>query len=235
MNRMRTLDAMALALFLPLLAVTVPPTLTLSREKIQRAKCTSNLKTLGAAWQAYLSEYGGYMPPYGGVIDFSWGKGQSWTDKLFPFVDAKPDGKGPAYPASASSRRTEVFRCATLSNAPDGRKYLCGYVMNSRLYVDAGGQEADVASAKNRPKLVVLYDRNKWTGEPTDADMTDEWGNARTAFSDSWGPGGLWHYYTGGPDFSGPHEGGYNILFADWHVKWFGKWESKSMTRHPEY
>jgi prepilin-type processing-associated H-X9-DG protein len=234
MNRMRTLDAMALALFLPLLAVTVPPTLTLSREKIQRAKCTSSLKTLGAAWQAYLSEYQGYAPDYGGVEDFGWGRGPGWVDKLFRYVDAKPDGTGPPYPENASSRRTEVFRCATLPNAPDGRKYFCSYIMNSLIYLSSSpDNRANVLKAKNRYKLVVLYDRNKWTGVPTDADMTDEWGNA--GGPDGYGAGGLWDCYTGGPDFSGPHEGGYNILFADWHVKWFGKWESKSMTRHPEY
>ena len=84
-------------------------------------------------------------------------------------------------------------------------------------------------------KVVVLYDRNKWTGTPSDADMTDEWGNWGTDFSDVWGPGGLWYYHSGGPDFSGPHEAGYNILFADWHVKWFGEWDKESMTRHAEY
>jgi prepilin-type processing-associated H-X9-DG protein len=48
-------------------------------------------------------------------------------------------------------------------------------------------------------------------------------------------PGALWYYHCRGPDFSGPHDRGYNILFADWHVAWCGEWVSEMMTRHAEY
>ncbi len=213
----------------------ISPTLELSREKIQRAKCASNLKQLGMAWEMYLNEYHAYVPPFGGVIDFLWGRGRSWMDRIFPYVSPEAVGKGPRYPASANHESTEVFRCPSIVYAPDGRKYLCGYVLNSRLYIDSTGYRATLAGATNRGKLAILYDRNRWTRDPSDADMTDEWGNTKREFSDAYGPGGLWHYPYGGPDFSGPHDGGYDILFADWHVKWFEAWDSEKMTRHPEF
>lgn len=80
--------------------------------------------------------------------------------------------------------------------------------------------------------VAVLYNASKWTGEPTDADMTDEWAN--NGGPDGYGAGGLCYSCTGGPDFSGPHAGGHDILFADWHVKVFAKWGKGEMTRHAQ-
>lgn len=208
----------------------ISPTLELSREKIQRAKCASNLKHLAAAWAGYLSDYGSSWPAYGGLRQFEWGLGAGWMDKLFPYISPDAVGKGPSYPESADANATDAFRCPSILYAPDGRKHLCGYILNARLYLDSGTGRIRLSELSNAPKLVVLYDRNASTGSPDDADTTDEWGNDG---ADGYGPGGLWYYPSGGPDFFGPHDGGHNILFADWHVKWFGEWNSDCMTRHP--
>jgi len=233
MRKMGVIDLIAIAASLIFLLGMVPPTFYQSRELVHRAKCASNLKRLGTAWAMYLNDYGGFMPAFGGVMQFGWGVGPGWMDKLFPYVYPHEVKKGPFYPESANTKSTEVFRCPSLQYSPAGRKYLSGYILNSRLYLDsATGGWQNMSEVVNRDKLIVLYDRNKWTGAEDDADMTDEWGNSG---ADGYGPGGLWYYYSGGPDFSGPHAGGYNILFADWHVKWFGKWASKYMTRHAEY
>jgi len=37
---------------------------------------------------------------------------------------------------------------------------------------------------------------------------------------------------TGGPDFSGPHGGGFNVLFGDYHVEWVGRLVKGKITRH---
>ncbi len=114
-----------------------------------------------------------------------------------------------------------------------GTKYLSSYILNSRLYTDsmATVQRFDMNRLREPQKVVVLYDRNKWTYSPSDADMTDEWGNSGF---DGYGSGGLWYYHSGGPDFSGPHGGGYSILFADSHVRWFGELTEGKFTRHAE-
>jgi prepilin-type processing-associated H-X9-DG protein len=114
-----------------------------------------------------------------------------------------------------------------------GTKYLSSYILNSRLYTDSTAtvQRFDMNRLKEPQKVVVLYDRNKWTYSPSDADMRDEWGNSGF---DGYGSGGLWYYHSGGPDFSGPHGGGYNIFFADSHVRWFGELTEGKFTRHAE-
>ena len=210
----------------------ISPTLELSREKIQRAKCASNLKHLAAAWAGYLSDYGDGWPFYGGVMQFEWGLGDAWMDKLFPYVSPEAVGEGPSYPESADTKATEVFRCPSIPYAPDGRKHLCGYILNVRLWLDSATGRIRVSEIPNAHKLVVLYDRNASRGYPDDADMTDEWGNSG---GDGYGQGGLWYSPETGFGYPGPHDGGHNMLFADWHVKWFGEWNSDYMTRHPEF
>jgi prepilin-type N-terminal cleavage/methylation domain-containing protein/prepilin-type processing-associated H-X9-DG protein len=227
------IELLVVIAIIAILASLLLPSLQRAKEAARRAVCSGQLSQLGRAFSMYLQEYGGYIPPYGGVIQFGWGQGDSWMDKLFPYVSQNADGRGPSYPESAESERTGVFRCPSLQfSAADGRKYLSSYILNSRLYDDSRSGTFDMGRLKHPGTVLVLYDRNKWTGEPADADMTDEWGNS--GGPDGHGPGGLWNYHSGGPDYSGTHSGGYDILFADWHVKWYGKWAKGEMTRYAE-
>lgn len=227
------IELLVVIAIIAILASLLLPSLRSAKEAARRTVCAGHLSQLGRAFAMYLQEYGGFVPPYGGVIQFGWGQGASWMDKLYPFVSQTASGRGPSYPESAESENTAVFRCpSTKTYALDGRKYLTSYILNSRLYLDTASGTVDIGRLKHPSAVVVLYDRNRWTGEPTDADMTDEWGNS--GGPDGYGPGGLWNSYTGGPNFSGPHGRGYNILFADWHVKWFGSWVKAKMTRYAE-
>lgn len=232
------IDLHAVIAMIAILLALLIPLLKRARESARRAKCAAHLKHVGMAFAQYLSEYGSYAPSCGGVIQFGWGKGKGWMDKLFIYVDAGPLGEGPSYPDSAESERTKMFRCPSITkSAVTGDKYLSSYILNSRLWMDSPRAKFYVARLKHPVKVIVLYDRNKWTGAPDDADMTDEWGNSEISWADTYGPGGLWYYPSGGPDFPGPHKiqlRGYNILFADWHVAWFGRWDRDRMTRHAE-
>jgi hypothetical protein len=65
----------------------------------------------------------------------------------------------------------------------------------------------------------------------TNTDSTNLHG-VRQNGADQWGRGGLWGSHTGSPPCPGPQAGGYNILFAEGHVRWFLKWAKTKMTRH---
>jgi len=223
-----------------ILAALLLPALQRAKEAARRTLCMGHLNQLGRALAQYINEFGGYIPPFGGVIQFGWGKGAGWMDKLFAYADVNPTGVGPNYgggtkqrPGPEDSERTEVFRCPSAKTyVMDGRKFLTSYIFNSRLYVDGLGGRFDIGRLRNPGIVVILYDRNVKTCEPTDADMTDEWHNDGTG--DGFGAGGLWESCCNSPPFPGPHAGGYNILFADYHVRWFGVWITGKMTRRAE-
>jgi len=227
------IELLVVIAIIAILAALLLPTLQRAKDAARRAVCTGHLSQLGRAFAAYLDEYGEYVPPYVLVVPFGWGKGPGWMDKLVPYVYRQADGKGPSYPENAEMEATEVFRCPSIRySAIDGRKFLSSYVLNARLYIDSSTGRFHVGRLKYPQKVIVLYDRNSKTGFPENADMTDQWGN--NSGGDEWGRGALWNSFTGSPPFSGPHEGGYNILFADWHVRWHDKWDTGKMTRHAE-
>lgn len=225
------IELLVVMAIISILAALLLPAIQSAKQAARRAVCASHLNQLGKAFLQYLNEYGGYAPQYHGVVPFGWGKGIGWMDKLFPYVDARADGKGPSYPESTDSERTAVFRCPSMKVSAVGGKRLTSYMINSRLWRDSNAGEFDLHRLKYPQKVVVLYDINRWYDRTHNADPSDEYGNSGF---DGYGPGGLWYCFTGGPDFSGPHSGGYNILFADWHVNWFGKLVKGEITRHAE-
>ncbi len=225
------IELLVVMAIITVLTALLLPAIQKAREVAKLGLCTGHLSQLGKAFAQYTDEYGGYVPQYHGVIPFGWGKGIGWMDKLFPYVDANPGGQGPSYPESANSVRTEVFRCPSMKVSALGGKRLTSYMINSRLWLDSKAGMFDLYRLKYPQKVVVLYDINRWYDRTHNADPSDEYGNSGF---DGYGPGGLWYCFTGGPDFSGPHAGGYNILFADCHVKWFGKLIKGKITRHAE-
>ena len=232
------IELLVVMAILSILMALLLPAIQRSKEAARHGLCQGHLSQLGKAFAQYMNEYGGYMFNFGGVIQFGWGDNPSrkgWMDMLYPYVSTVMGGRE-EYPETCYSERTAVFRCGALkTSAAAGKPYLCSYILNSRLHIDS--QQAgyfDLGRLKYSAKVVLIYDRNKWTTAEDDADMTDEWGNSGTGFSDEWGPGGLWYYHSGGPDFSGPHAGGYNILFADYHVGFAARWDEGRMTRHAE-
>jgi prepilin-type N-terminal cleavage/methylation domain-containing protein/prepilin-type processing-associated H-X9-DG protein len=233
------IELLVVMAILSILAALLLPAIQRAKDAARHGLCAGHLSQLGKAFAQYCNDYDGYMFNFGGVIQFNWGiqrPGQTmgWMDMLYPYVSTTLGGRE-SYPETCYSERTRVFRCGALKqSAASGSPYLTNYILNSRLYVDTQQQtlKFDMGRLKYPSKVVLLYDRNKWTGAEDDADMTDEWGNS--GGPDGYGTGGLWYYHSGGPDFSGPHEGGYNVVFCDGHVRWFGKWDRARMTRHAE-
>ncbi len=90
MNRIRPLDIMVLALCAPFLAVTIPPTLSQSREKVHRARCVSNLKTLWSAFAEFAGDHDGHLPAAGWCNrnrEFDW----TWGGNVISVPQVNPD------------------------------------------------------------------------------------------------------------------------------------------------
>lgn len=225
------IELLVVIAILAILAALLLPAIQKAKDAARRALCTGHISQLGRAFVQYVNEYNGYVPQERGIIPFEWGKGEGWTDKLFPYVDPNPTGRGPSYPENTKSERTEVFRCPSMRVSAVGNERFCSYWMNGRLWGDSQTGRFDFNRLKYPQKVVVFYDINKWYDRAHNADPTDGFGNSGY---DGYGPGGLWYSYTGGPDFSGPHGRGYNILFGDGHVKWHGKLVQDVITRHAE-
>jgi prepilin-type N-terminal cleavage/methylation domain-containing protein/prepilin-type processing-associated H-X9-DG protein len=235
MTRDRTgftlIELLVVMAIISILAALLLPAIQRAKEAARLAVCTGHIGQIGRAFAQYVNEYGGYTPPEAGIVHFGWGEGPGWTNKLFPYVDANANGRGPTYPDNASSSRTEVFRCPSMRRSALGGIRFCSYLMNQRLWGDSTSGKYDFHRLKYPNKVVVFYDINRWYDRAHNADPTDGWANSGF---DGYGQGGLWYSYTGGPDFSGPHSGGYNICFADCHVKWFGKLVEGKLTRRAE-
>ncbi|MDP2898391.1 MAG: prepilin-type N-terminal cleavage/methylation domain-containing protein [bacterium] len=225
------IELLVVIAILSILAALLLPAIQKAKQASTRAVCAGHLSQLGRAFATYISEYGGYMPAFGGVIQFGWGKGAGWMDKLFPYVDSNATGQGKSYPECATSPRVAVFQCPGDTMREGGTRNLSSYILNSRLYTDSMTGSFDLQRLKFPTRVVVLYDKHLYWHSPSDADMTDEWGNSGF---DGYGPGGLWWYSGGGPRWPGPHSGGYNVLFADSHVRWFGKLVEGQLTRHAQ-
>ncbi len=224
MYRIRFLDLLVLGLCVPFVAVTVPPTLTLSREKIHRARCVSNMKTLWSAFAAFAKEHDDHLPTtgYSGrnmEFDWTWGgnvapvpqvdpayckrieieKGSLWTHVTgMKRVGPYGGGVGPKDEWYADPRKN-VYLCPTAG--PVGKKRGLSYSMNWHLEPGAliGVKLSEV---KTPARTVLLVDESEMTLNDGCFIPTGSENDVRN------------------PDTWLKHSGGTNLLFCDGHLDW---------------
>jgi prepilin-type N-terminal cleavage/methylation domain-containing protein/prepilin-type processing-associated H-X9-DG protein len=246
MKRLKAFTLIELLVVMAILSILMAlllPAIQQAKQAARDGLCQNHLRQLGIAFVQCMDEHDGIMFGYGGVIQFDFGEPRnpsdpSWMDSLYPYVSPVMGGNQ-SYPETCYLERTAVFRCGALKvSAAAGSPYLSSYILNCRLNYDSRqAGKFHLGRLKKPTKVILLYDRNLWTGAEDDADMTDEWGTPELGGPggpDGHGPGGLWYYHSGGPTFPGPHSGGYNVLFCDGHVRWFGRWDEARMKRLAE-
>jgi len=169
----------------------VSPTLDLSREKIHRARCVSNLKTLWSAFLTFTKEHDGHLPAVGWCgrdteHDWTWGGNVisvPQTDpaacsririeegSIWPYVTGMRrvgpygGGIGPKDEWYADPREN-IYLCPTAGAV--GRKRGLSYSMNYHLEDPPGGTEPEIiamklSSIKNPAEIILLVEETELT------------------------------------------------------------------------
>jgi prepilin-type N-terminal cleavage/methylation domain-containing protein len=187
-----------------ILAALLLPALSAAREKGRQAACISNLKQIGLALEMYANDNDEYYPRPIGVAD--WGDpSPGWMEQVFEYVKNK-----------------NVYKCASYPYARHQTDY-CYFLTGRAAYIYGGssGFAATWRKLIRDPSVFILGgDTNfDWpSGEP-DCDKDDYTNECMI-----WGTPASSHYW------KAHHKDGLNVLFADYHVKYYTRWTPEEMT-----
>jgi prepilin-type N-terminal cleavage/methylation domain-containing protein/prepilin-type processing-associated H-X9-DG protein len=227
------IELLVVIAIIAILAAILFPVFAKAREKARQASCESNLKQIGTALAMYRSDYdeinccyrecastdpqpSSYYPPdywwapYDSSVAANGTPGANWNPGLL-------DGY---------FKNTQIFKC------PSDTQWQCGYAMSyisgspTGVYTSGVGMlgmaDAQVTDVSNR---VVVWDHAK---TPGCADTTNFTSNPRPPFTPFAGS------TTSQTHYPVRHNGGFNCLFYDSHVKWMMPSNlSSSMFREP--
>ncbi|MGB8226635.1 MAG: type II secretion system protein [Sedimentisphaerales bacterium] len=240
-----------MAIIAMLLAIMVP-TLSYSRQLAYRITCLNNLKQLGVAITAYAQTYSYY--PVSVPLDVN----EKWSDFLADKSIAV--GKELGVPVSLwpFHQTAALYNCPILSrmdcdisycyNCLAGKKYAADEPVIEPSYIPPtppeAEQKADVRplapeKVKSPGIFILMYDLPIVDVSPDSNSLyalyhdidPDDYRKVETfAPVTKAGPGYLWTYW----NTYGPHSTGYNILFADGHIKWHKRWSDSEMNRSPQ-
>jgi prepilin-type processing-associated H-X9-DG protein len=99
------------------LATLLVPAMGKARESMRSAECLSNLRQIGAAFQAYAADNNGNLP-YGATANFQ----RMWIDKLRGYAGKNPNMRWGV--------PTDIFECPSLANDGKAPTWGKGYAMN---------------------------------------------------------------------------------------------------------
>ena len=226
------------------------PALARSRQIAYRITCLNNLKQLGVAIEAYVQTYD-YYPVC--VSDTN----ERWSDFLADKTIAAEKMLGVPVSLWPFHKIAGLYNCPVLSRIGCDISYCYNWLGGRKLAAD---EDLPIVSPSYIPPVpaepeevkfyllspekvkqpaifVLLYDqpikpKPAITGTYPDPYYDIDPDDYESTESDPNEKGYLWNYK--GLDTIGPHAEGYDILFADGHVKWHKRWSDSSMSRKPD-
>src|SRR5579859_4847112 len=189
-----------------MLAAMLMPTLRAARESAQRVKCAAQLQQIGNALLRYSNDNKGYLPAWSGWHTWPAGlpddsEGPAWTIELMPYIG---DPDSPVYQCpSFPVRCRNYFLSALWASLNDQHATRLSAISLASRFIISG----DVTN-------LHVYPRPYGTGTYTsmDSDLSDE-ATDLLAFPED---GGFLM-----------HRGGNNILFEDFHVDTFPRFDAE--------
>lgn len=231
-----------MAIIVALISILVP-SLGVARQAANKLYCLNNLKQLGITFNSYVVQYKVY-PVCVPDVNLTW-------EQFLKNPSAIAKGRMLGVPVSLWPYHQEpkLYNCpnlvrkgATISYCYDSRAGR--QITTQTAFASLGPSNMPPEEPKKidyelltpdrvkQPRaFILLYDLPPAAQDNTELfkniDPDDD--NSPQADSDSQG---YLFNYDNKP--AGPHSDGFNVLFADLHVKWFKKWNSTELTRKPD-
>jgi prepilin-type N-terminal cleavage/methylation domain-containing protein/prepilin-type processing-associated H-X9-DG protein len=192
------------------LAAILLPVFATTREKARQARCLSNEKQIGMAFQMYVNDNDEHYP----YRETNTGAMTLWPVSLYPYT-----------------KNWDVFKCASDPSLPKAGSYVLSYAASQNVLTGAAALSDFTAPIKT----VIMCEQQGNTFQ--NVTTYQDWDSTTMTYGcDNWGVGPNWNYSGGsgtlstGPMGIGANSGwtmesarhirGSNFLMADGHAKW---------------
>lgn len=196
------IELLVVIAIISILAALLLPSLARSKAQAKTAQCLSNLRQIGLGMNLYADEFGGRFPESGGII-------------LWDQTDPQTGKPGWMQQIISFTRNTNVYRC------PAQLQEVFSYFNGARAAMIANSNFASVDTRQiHFPSAQVLSGDTTWTDEGiADADK-DDYSQNCVGGAVNGNPWTGWQI----------HNLGQNIMFTDYHAKWYRGYDTNEMT-----
>ncbi len=201
-----------------LLVSVLLPALAAAREQARGAYCLSNLRQLGMASGYYVNEWDGYLPTYnlkGGHIsgedpNIPVGQSHHLMTRLDPYIRR-------VFSRGADQDTSNVWRCPSdnwlFGRAPSSTAHTSSYEVSTSktTYAKFIPGEPDLV---RMPRKISDYPKPEYW----DTTLWIRYFALRHTSNEPFIRDSNWNNHAEG---SVIHRGGFNVLFLDWHARWY--------------